>query len=348
MNDYVNSLIKEIFLYRDKLSSYKVKTVFIGGGTPSLLDNNNMKKIINTIKENCTLDKDAEISIEVNPGTVNKEKLQQYYELGINRLSIGLQSCYNRSLKFLGRIHTYEEYLRNLMEAREVGFTNINTDLIFALPNQTIEEWKYCISELVRLEVPHISTYSLIIEEETPLFTWVEEKKIEPLDEDTDLDMYKEGIRLLEEHGYKHYEISNFSLSNYECMHNINYWLNGEYFGFGAGSHSNINKSRYSNFGGLNEYIEMLNENNFPVDNVIPSTLEDEISETMFLGLRLIDGISISEFEKRFGKTPKEIYGDTILKLIEQKLIEYSCERIKLTKSGLYLSNIVFQELLLD
>lgn len=348
MDTYVDMLIKEIELYRHKLSKYMVKTIFIGGGTPSLLNNECITKIIDALKKNCNIEMNAEISIEVNPGTVNKEKLELYYDLGINRLSIGLQSCYNETLKLIGRIHSYEDYLRNVREAREVGFTNINTDLIFALPGQTVDQWIHCLSELIKLKIPHISTYSLIIEEETPFYTWVEEKKIAQQDEDTDLKMYEEGIRFLRNSGYKHYEISNFALPDYECRHNINYWLNGEYIGFGAGAHSNVNKVRYSNINDITGYMLSLKDNRLPIMEEIKTTLNDEISETMFLGLRLLEGIDISDFKRRFGKTPQDIYGDILLELKEKKLIAYDNEVIKLTESGLVLSNIVFQQLLLD
>lgn len=348
MDSYIDSLIKEIGSYKDKLSTYKVSTIFLGGGTPSLLDNRNTEKVMYALREYGNISKDVEISIEANPGTISREKLKGYFDLGINRLSFGLQSCYEKHLKLMGRVHSYEEYLKNIKEARDIGFTNINTDLISALPGQTTDEWIYGLSELVKLKIPHISAYSLIIEESTPFHRWKEEGKIQTIDEEIDLNMYKKGIKFLEKHGYKHYEISNFALPNYECRHNLNYWLNGQYFGFGAGAHSNLDGQRSSNYKGIKEYIEVINKQKLPVEESERTTLKDEISETMFLGLRLIDGLSIGDFEKRFGETPKGIYGDTLVKLREQNLIKYNSKRIKLTKSGLYLSNVVFQELLLD
>lgn len=330
------------------MEQYEISTIFFGGGTPSILAGDQIAEILRFIYKYFRVPRGIEISIEGNPGTLTMEKLQKYYDCGINRLSIGLQACQNRLLEKLGRIHNYKQFLKNLEDARDTGFTNINADLMFALPGQRIRDWEESLKEIVNLQIPHISAYSLIVEEGTPFAKWIEEKVLETLDEEIELEMYHMAIDYLNSNGYTHYEISNFAKPNYQCKHNINYWKNMEYIGLGAGAHSLVNHSRFHNTENVEDYIKQLNNNSRPVKNIIQISRNDEISETMFLGLRLIEGVYVEDFIRRFGMSPFDIYRDRFKKLKKQDLLDYNSKKIWLTDKGIDLSNVVFQEMLLD
>lgn len=348
IKDYIEALKKEIKMYKSVLNSYKIDTIFFGGGTPSILEGDQIAVIVDAIRKNFAVRNDAEISIEANPGTLSYDKLKKYYNSGINRLSIGLQTCQNDLLKMLGRIHSFENYLKNLEEAREAGFSNINTDLIFSLPNQGEEDLAECLRKMVSLDVPHISAYSLIVEEGTLFSDWVKNKILILPDEEIQLKMYHDTIKYLKEKGYIHYEISNFAKSGFQCRHNMVYWHNEYYIGMGASSHSYFNKKRFNNVAGIEKYIYLIKNGKTPVENEMDIPIKDEISETMFLGLRLTDGIFVKKFIERFNISPFEIYGEQIRKFSEQGLLKWDKMNIRLTQKGIDLSNMVFQELLLD
>ncbi len=335
---YIETVKKEID--DCKLTGFNIKTIYIGGGTPSYIESRHILDIIAKIKEKFIVLQNAEITIEVNPGTVTKEKLQDYKKAGVNRLSIGLQSTDNRTLKQIGRIHTYEEFLETYDLAREVGFNNINIDFIFALPNS--DEWGTAlqISEIINLKPEHISSYSLILEENTKLKELVESKELELPSEDEERKMYWKMKNLLEENGYKHYEISNFALPGYESKHNTDCWNQKEYLGFGAAAHSYFNSKRYSNSKTIDEYIE--NYNNKTIEE--EQDKETMAKEYMILGLRKIEGVSISEFERKFQINPLFYFRFEISKLVEEELIEIDLDNIKLTEKGLDFANMVFEE----
>lgn len=348
IDDYIKSLKEEIVLYKSVLDDYKISTIFFGGGTPSILSGNQIAEIMETVVKYLSIEADAEISMEANPGTLTYDKLKTYYKIGINRLSIGLQACQNNLLRTLGRIHSFENYIKNLEEARNAGFLNINTDLMFSLPGQKKEDWEESLEKIVSLEIPHISAYSLIVEEETPFYDWVENRKILLPDEEVELEMYHYTIKYLEKNGYNHYEISNFAKPGFQCKHNLIYWQNKPYIGLGSGAHSYFNKKRFSNVNQIEEYISLLKESKVPIEDEIDVSIKDEISETMFLGLRMMEGVSIEEFTKRFNISPFEIYKYQINKFKEQNLLYWDEKHIRLTQKGVDLSNIVFQEMLLD
>ena len=297
-------------------------------------------EIIAKIKEKFIVVQNAETTIEVNPGTITKEKLQDYKKAGINRLSIGLQSTDNKTLKQIGRIHTYEEFLETYDLAREVGFKNINVDFIFALPNS--DEWGTAlqISEIINLKPEHISSYSLILEENTKLKELVESGEVALPTEDEERKMYWKMKNLLEEHGYKHYEISNFAIPGYESKHNVDCWNQNEYLGFGAAAHSYFNGKRYSNSKTIEEYIEKYHNKNIEEEQ----NKEMMAKEYMMLGLRKIEGVSISEFERKFQINPLFYFRFEISKLVEEELIEIDLDNIKLTDKGLDFANKVFEE----
>ena len=339
---YINALKKEIKNNINK--EYKITTIYIGGGTPSSIEENYIADIIETIKlnmneENLKDFENIEVTIEVNPGTVNKEKLQVYKKIGINRLSIGLQETHNELLKSIGRIHTYEEFIKTYKLARKIGFNNINVDLMIALPNQTIQDIKENLEKITKLNPEHISVYSLILEEGTPFYNKYNENKIKLPDEDTERNMYWYVKNTLENNGYMHYEISNFSKKGFESKHNMNCWNQEEYLGFGLAAHSYNNRIRYSNTNSIEEYIKGSNK-------IIheEQTLEDMQKEYMLLGLRKIEGINIQKFKNKFAQNPIFIFKEQLNKLVDEELIIVDGNEIKLTNKGLDLANIVWEE----
>lgn len=348
IESYINCLEKEINTF--DFSNYYVTTIYIGGGTPSYIDSKYIKQIMNFIYKKIQIDnelkKNIEITIEVNPGTVTKEKLQDYKEVGINRLSIGLQCVQDRLLKLLGRIHTYEEFLNTYNLAKEVGFENINVDLMLGLPNQSIEDLKESLNQIIKLKVNHISTYSLIVEEGTKIFNKIENNELQLPDEELERNMYWYVKNTLELNGYNHYEISNFSKKGKESKHNMNCWNQEEYIGFGVAAHSYINNTRFSNTNNLEEYIKNVKNNEFAKNKNIEEeqTLEDKKSEFMMLGFRKIEGVNISKFKEKFVDNPIFIYKERLNKLVEEGLIEIDLNNIKLTNKGIDFANLVFEE----
>lgn len=339
---YINALKKEIKNNINK--EYKITTIYIGGGTPSSIEENYIADIIETIKlnmndENLKEFKNVEVTIEVNPGTVTEKKLETYKEIGINRLSIGLQETHDELLKSIGRIHTYEEFLKTYNLARKIGFNNINVDLMIALPNQTIQDIKENLEKIIKLNPEHISVYSLILEEGTPFYNKYNENKIRLPDEELERNMYWYVKNTLENNGYIHYEISNFSKKGFESKHNMNCWNQEEYLGFGVAAHSYNNKIRYSNTNSIEEYIKGSNK-------IIheKQTLEDMQKEYMLLGLRKIEGINIQKFKNKFAQNPIFIFKGQLSKLVDEELIIVDGNEIKLTNKGLDLANIVWEE----
>ena len=337
---YILKLIEEI---KSKKIEKVVNTIYIGGGTPSFINSKYIVQILNTIKENFNIAEKAEITIEVNPGTITKEKLLDYKDAGINRISIGLQSTENRLLELIGRIHTFEEFLNTYNLVKEVDFTNINVDLMLALPTQTNEELLNSVNKVIDLNPTHISLYSLILEEGTPLYEKVQNKELELIDEETERKMYWKTKKILEKNGYIHYEISNFAKKGFESKHNLDCWNQEEYVGFGLSAHSYMNNKRFSNTTNFKEYI-----NSEKFDDIVElhevQTKEEKAKEYMMLGLRKINGISISEFEKKFRINPLFYFRFEISKLTEEGLIEVDLDNIKLTKKGLDLANKAFEE----
>lgn len=351
---YIQCVLKEIIevgnnnkidFENGKDDLFLVKTIYIGGGTPSLIDSKYIVQIIEDIKLNFEIDEKAEITIEVNPGTVTLEKLEDYKRAGINRISIGLQSTHEHLLKEIGRIHTYLDFLDTFRFAREAGFENINVDLMIGIPNQTLEEVKDSIEEIVSMEPEHISVYSLILEENTPLFKKVEEG-LELPNEDLERKMYWAVKQTLEQNNYIHYEISNFAKKGYESKHNLDCWNQKEYIGFGIAAHSYTNGIRYSNIENIEQYIKNYDEDKTEENLVFHEKQDMEAmqKEYMLLGLRKIDGVSIQEFKIKFVANPVFLYHSELEKLVNEELLEIDGDQIKLTNKGLDLANIVCEE----
>jgi len=348
IESYMKCLEKEIDCF--DFTKYNITTIYIGGGTPSYIDSKYMKQIINTIYKKIQLEKNElkniEITIEVNPGTVTKEKLQDYKDIGINRLSIGLQCVQDRILKLLGRIHTYEEFLNTYNLAKEVGFDNINIDLMLGLPKQSIEDLKESLNKIILLNPNHISTYSLIVEEGTNIYNQLENNELKLPDEELERNMYWYVKNTLELNGYNHYEISNFSKKGKESKHNMNCWNQKEYIGFGIAAHSYINNIRFSNTNNLEEYIKNVNNNELEKNKIIEEeqTVEDIKNEFMMLGFRKIEGVDITKFKEKFVDNPIFIYKEKLNKLVKEGLIEIDLNNIRLTNKGIDFANLVFEE----
>ena len=338
IEQYINKLISDI----DKCdkTGFNVKTIYIGGGTPSFISEIYIERIIQKIREKFIVVQNPEITIEANPGTLTREKLEKYYLVGINRLSIGLQSTDNNLLKSIGRIHTYEEFLENYKLAREVGFKNINVDLILGLPKQEeVKDIKVQVKEIIDLNPEHISVYSLILEEGTRLKEIYDKGEIILPEDEEERKMYWDVKNLLEENGYIHYEISNFAKEGFYSKHNLDCWNQNEYLGFGAAAASYFNKERFVNPKTIEEYLQ---GKEAKIEEV--QDKEAQAKEFMILGLRKIEGVSISAFERKFSINPLFYFRFEISKLTDEELIEVDLDAIKLTKKGLDLANIVWEE----
>ena len=351
---YIEALKSEIREASKKVSDeYRVYTIYFGGGTPSIIKAYYIKEILEEIRLGFRLYKDdfyPEITIECNPKTVDMEKLLMYKEAGINRISLGLQSANNDELKLLGRIHTFEDFLDSYDMVRKSGFTNVNIDLMSAIPNQKISIYERSLDELIKLNPEHISSYSLIIEEGTPFYKKYAEKAPFVKDlpsEDEDRAMYELTLTRLAKAGYKRYEISNYAKDGYYSRHNTSYWERVPYLGFGVGASSLFEGERYDNVANLKEYIKNAGISDVR-QNITKLSLKDEMSEFMFLGLRLIDGISKQVFTKKFTFTVEEIFGDVVKKHINNELLIDYGDFLKLSDRGLDISNYVLSDFLLD
>ena len=342
---YVETVINEIKNITHK-EKYTVTTIYFGGGTPSILNPKYIKNILQEIESSFKILDDAEITIEINPGTVNEEKLKRYKEYGINRLSIGLQSANDKILKNIGRIHDYKQFEETFFYARKCGFKNINVDLMIGLPTQTIEDVKQTLEKIIQKNPEHISVYSLIIEEGTIIEKLINENKLQLPDEETERIMYWTVVNELKENGYNQYEISNFSKKTYESKHNTNCWKQKQYVGLGTSAHSYLNKKRYSNTNNIEEYIKNIQENNISKNITIheEQTEESTMNEYMLLGLRMIQGININEFKHKFKTDPTIKYKEILEKLQKENLIKKTKTSIKLTKQGIDFGNIVWEE----
>lgn len=340
IESYIKALIKEI--EHINLNQYDIKTIYIGGGTPSILESKKITQILEKITPFAL--PDCEITIEVNPGTVDKEKLEQYKKAGINRLSIGLQSTDNTLLSEIGRIHKYEDFLKVYNQAREIGFKNINVDLMLGLPKQDLKKLEETLKKVITLNPEHISIYSLILEENTILYNMVIAEKLKLPNEELERKMYWETKKILESNGYIHYEISNFAKSGYKSKHNSDCWEQKEYIGLGAAAHSYLNNKRFSNTENLEEYIKNIDNNNFVKIIHEEQKDTDKQKEYMILKLRTIEGINLKKYEEKFGLNPKKIYKKELDKLVKENLIEVNDEHIKLTNKGLDLANLVWEE----
>lgn len=364
---YVDALIHEIKSNEGRLDEYSVPTIFFGGGTPSSLEQGDISRILEALDKVFPMDwTRMEATLEANPGTVTRDKLEEYKKAGINRLSFGLQSTEDAELKTLGRIHVYRDFLDNYRLAREVGYHNINVDLMSALPSQTVSAWETSLHRIAELSPEHISAYSLMIEEGTHFYERYGEGtsgRKELPDEDTDRTMYARTKEILKQYGYERYEISNYAKPDFECRHNNSYWIGTEYLGLGLGAASLFKNTRFSNETDLKSYIRLCNQyqpgkmerqgfssqDAFGIRrNASVLTKQQRMEEFMFLGLRRMDGVSRKDFLNRFSVSPEEIFGDCLRELEEKKLIRSIGDRIQLSEYGIDISNYVLSSFLLE
>ena len=353
---YVKKLIEDIEENRDLLKNNFISTIYIGGGTPSSIKPEFIKKILDKIYEICEISQISEkikieTTIEVNPGTTTRNNLQLYKNCGINRLSIGLQSTNDTILETIGRIHNYKQFLDTYKWAKEAGFKNINVDLMLGLPGQDIETLKESLENIVNLQpMPnHISVYSLIVEEGTKIEQNINLGKLKLPDDEEERKQYHYTKNYLELNGYKHYEISNFAKPGFESKHNMNCWKQKQYVGFGVAAHSYVNGIRYANTTDLKEYLnikENPKEKNFKKIKTVEEKQNkfDMEKEFMMLGLRKLEGISISKFEEKFGENPIYLFRNELQKLVEENLLEVDLDDIRLTNKGLDFANLVWEE----
>jgi len=345
---YVDALCREITGYKELTKEYELATIYFGGGTPSVLDVSLIEQILDAVKKSFAVDMAAaEVTLEVNPGTASFDKLRCYKELGINRLSIGVQSAKEEELALLGRIHSFEDAKQTVLWAREAGFTNISMDLMSALPGQSLEAYKENVEAILSLKPEHISSYSLIVEEGTPFYSQYAEgmpKEAELPDEETDRAMYAYTKAHLREAGYERYEISNYAKPGFESRHNSSYWIGTEYLGVGLGASSLITNARYHNETDLNTYMEAVETGQDVRREIERLVSEEQMEEFMILGLRMMQGVSRAEFQKRFGKPIETVYGSAVKKLERQGLLTQEGDTIALTETGIDVSNQVFVE----
>lgn len=345
---YVQGLLKEIESYREFAKGYKVSTVFLGGGTPSILSGEQIERILGAVSDVFMMDKHAEITLEMNPGTVTEEKLRSYKKAGINRLSIGLQSVKNENLKLLGRIHTYEEFLQSYELARQEGFKNISVDLISSLPGQTLESWKEELQEIVRLNPEHVSVYQLILEEGTPFYeTYADHPELLP-DEEVSREIYLSTGRILSEAGYEQYEISNYAKPGQESRHNLKYWDRADYLGLGLGAASMVRNIRMTNTRDLKTYLGHCSQPKTMREDVQFLEEPRQMEEFMFLGLRKTRGVSRKEFHRVFGRDMDMVYEKTLAKCLENGMLKEHKDRVFLSEEGVLVSNLVLSEFLFE
>ena len=343
---YIKLLCEEIRLAKEKTEQYAVSTIFFGGGTPSILTAEQMKRIMTAVRDTFQLQNDAEISMEMNPGTVTLEKLKGYKEAGINRLSIGLQSTVDSELKNLGRIHTYEEFLESYHAARNAGYKNINIDLMSAIPGQNMESWKASLLKIMELNPEHISAYSLIVEPGTLFYEkYGEDSKTDPdipqlPDEEEERQMYYLTKEIMKEYGYHRYEISNYAKEGYECRHNKGYWRRVPYLGFGLSAATLFEETRYTNPSTIDEYRKCFMEK-YEGERL---NVKDGMEEFMFLGLRMMEGISKKDFKDMFHEEYDDVYGDVTRRFLAEGFLKEEDDRIALTDRGIDVSNMIFVE----
>ncbi|WP_271004279.1 radical SAM family heme chaperone HemW [Listeria seeligeri] len=346
VDEYVDLLIKEMQITAANKQMEPIDTVFVGGGTPTTLNEAQIAKLCTAIQEIFPMKEEVEFSFEANPGDLSVAKVQTMKDYGVNRISMGVQSFNNDLLKKIGRIHTVKDVYQSVENMRTVGFENVSIDLIFSLPGQTEADFQDTLNQALALDLPHYSAYSLIIEPKTIFYNLMQKGKLFLPGQDAEANMYDLLLVEMEKHGRKQYEISNFAKEGFESKHNITYWSNEHYYGFGAGAHGYIGNTRYSNFGPIKKYMEPLQENKLPVFQQKELTLKEKMEEEMFLGLRKVSGVSKARFQRKFGQDLDATFQNAIQKTMAKGWLENNEENVALTRNGRFLGNNVFQEFL--
>lgn len=344
--EYVDKLLAEMELTLATHPTDHLETIFVGGGTPTVLNEVQLEKLCKGIREILPFNRNSEYTFEANPGDLSEEKLKILKDYGVNRLSFGVQSFNDELLKKIGRTHTAAEVYKTIEKAQKAGFSNISIDLIYGLPGQSEEDFKNTLNKALNLDLPHYSSYSLIVEPKTIFYNLMKKGKLHLPSEESDANMYGMLMDEMEKHGYHQYEISNFSRPGFESKHNLVYWDNEEYFGFGAGAHSYVNGIRRSNIGPIKKYLEKLNDNRLPIFEENKLIKMEMMEEQMFLGLRKNEGVSISGFKEKFSDDLLMIFEKPIDEMVQKGWLEIKNGFVRLTKEGRFLGNEVFQAFL--
>ncbi|WP_102274507.1 radical SAM family heme chaperone HemW [Cytobacillus massiliigabonensis] len=346
VDEYLDSLSIEIEMTLNETPTEHLETIFIGGGTPTALNELQLEKLCHIIKTHLPYSDETEFTFEANPGDLSEEKLRILYQAGVNRISFGVQTFNEELLKRIGRVHRAKDVFQSIDLAKKTGFENISVDLIYSLPGQTLEDFKDTLKTSFSLDIQHYSGYSLIIEPKTVFYNLMRKGQLPSPGEDIEAEMYEVLMEEMGKHGFDQYEISNFSKPGYESKHNLTYWNNEWYYGFGAGAHSYVAGSRISNHGPLKKYMDAVNESKLPILEKHPVTKVEQMEEEMFLGLRKTAGVSISHFKKKFAENPLSLFEKELKTLTSRDLIQVTDEQICLTKNGRFLGNEVFQSFL--
>ena len=348
VDEYVEMLLKEMEITLEQHPVKELETLYVGGGTPTSLTAVQLDRLLAGAREILPFKEGKEFTVEANPGDLTKEKLQVMKNYGVNRLSMGVQTFDNRLLKKIGRKHTAEDVYQTMRFLEEENFTNVSIDLIYALPGQTLEGYRETLNQALALDLPHYSLYSLILENKTMFMNWVRQGRLELPDQETETRMFEETIQAMEKKGRHQYEISNFGLEGHESKHNLMYWNNDHYFGFGAGASGYLGNKRYRNKGPIQHYLRPLRAGELPVLETEVLLRENQIEEEMFLGLRKKIGISKQHFYERYQQTIESLYSKVLTDLEKEGLLVNESDRIYLTPKGTFLGNEVFERFLLE
>ncbi|MBL4951341.1 oxygen-independent coproporphyrinogen III oxidase [Neobacillus sp. YIM B02564] len=343
VEEYLQALDEEMNITLQEVPAEKLATIFVGGGTPTSLNEQQLERFCQSINDRLPKAEDSEFTFEANPGDLSKEKLQILKDAGVNRISLGVQTFNDELLTKIGRVHRANDVFYTIETIKTAGFDNISIDLMFSLPTQTLTDFKQTLNAAFSLDLPHYSAYSLMIEPKTVFYNLQRKGKLPTPGEEIEAQMYEILMEEMDKHGLHQYEISNFSKPGFESRHNLTYWNNESYFGFGAGAHSYIEGFRRSNFGPLKKYIESLHNRKLPIFETHRVTRSEQMEEEMFLGLRKTAGVSISKFTEKFGQDPRHLFADEIADLTRKQWIEVTADNIYLTKQGRLLGNEVFQ-----
>lgn len=348
VDEYVDAVIREMVLMKESHPNEKVETFYIGGGTPTTLNEQQLEKLLAGIQTHFPLAKGAEFTVEANPESVSLEKFRIMKEYGVNRLSMGVQSFNNAILKRIGRIHTAEQVYECVKFAQKAGFENMSIDLIFRLPTQTLADFAETLEKALELDLPHYSIYSLILENKTIFYNLMRQGKLPLPSDDEEADMYAMAMDTMAKYGREQYEISNYAKPGYQSQHNLAYWKNDTYFGFGAGAHGYIDGIRYNNHGPIQHYLEPLRQGQSPIIYQKELTGLNVIEEELMLGLRTMKGVDRLHFQEKFGDPIERYYAEEITGLTERGLLKVEDNHLRLTREGTFLGNEVFRSFLFD
>jgi putative oxygen-independent coproporphyrinogen III oxidase len=348
VEEYIDAVITEMAIMKERHPQEKLETFYIGGGTPTTLTAPQLDRLLSGIQTHFPMDKGAEFTVEANPESASFEKFAVLKEHGVNRISMGVQSFDNAILKRIGRIHTSDQVYRCVDDARRAGFENISIDLIFRLPTQTIERFQETLTKALELDLPHYSIYALILENKTIFYNLMRQGKLPLPSEDDEADMFQLAMETMEAAGRYQYEISNYAKPGFQSQHNLAYWKNDHYFGFGAGAHGYLGDTRYNNHGPIQHYLEPLRAKQSPIIYQQSLTQQNKMEEEFMLGLRTMKGVDRSLFERKFNQTTEAVYQEELDTLLDRQLIKLEDNHIRLTKKGVFLGNEVFRSFLKD